>query len=153
MKTFKTFLVEKILMISATRATKEYPFVSELDDQSIKKLLLIRKPEDIKSVSLEAMWMDDSVECYGVIINGVVMGLWWYGTYIKGYLERFNDNIDAKNRQFLQKEIFEILNAEKQRIYDEAGDERVDKILKEIELLDNMKPKTKEHFFDIMKEL
>jgi len=153
MKTFKTFITENVIQMSATRATKEYPFVSELDDQSIKELLLIRKPEDIKSVSLEAMWMDDSVECYGIILNGVVMGLWWYGPHIKGYLQKFNDKLDAKNRAFLQKEVFEILENEKQRIYDEAGDERLDRIEKEIEMLDKMKPKTKEYFYDIMKEL
>ena len=152
MNTFKTFLIENVNKISATRATKEYPFASELDDQSIKDILLIRKPEDIKYVSLLATWVDDRVECYGIILNDVVMGLWWYGPHIRGYLERFNHKLNAKNKQFLQKKIFEILKTEKQRIYDEGG-ERIDKIEKEIEMLDNMKPKTKEHFFDIMKEL
>lgn len=155
MKTFSKFITEKVTMIASHKAHALYPFVTELNDRDIKKLLLIRSPEDIKTVLYEGKWKDDGENCYGVVINGIKMGWWWQDQYMENYLLKYNEpSVDEKGKRFLRSKFYSVIENEKQRLYDEDQLQfRIDKIEKEIELMDKMKPKTKEHFFDILKEL
>lgn len=145
MKTFNKFITESVqwTRISADRAVKLFPVLSDIKRPGLKKLLLIEKPEDITSVENFTWWVDDHEECYGITINGVNVGFWWVDPVLKNMFTKKNLKV-----------IFAALREEIDRAdEDVVTGPMMDEIRAEIEHIKELKPETKKHFGDILKEL
>lgn len=129
--------------VSAVKAVKLFPVLSDIKRPGLKKLLLIEKPEDIKSVENFTWWIDDHEECYGITINGVNVGFWWVDPVLKGMFNNRNLKV-----------IFQALREEIDRAdEDEVTGPMMDEIRAEIEHIKKLKPETRRHFGDILREL
>lgn len=145
MKAFNKFLTEsnQWLRISADRAVKLFPVLSDIKRPGLKKLLLIEKPEDIKTVKNFTWWVDDHEECYGITINGVNVGFWWVDPVLKNMFIKENKKV-----------IFSALKEEINRAdEDVVTGPMMDEIRAEIEHIKKLKPETKKHFGEILREL
>ncbi len=72
------------------------------------KLVLeaIQTAEDIEKLELVGKWVDDHIMCWGLRINGVGIGFWWYDDYIGRESEWFDKAsvldhlIDVRTREY-----------------------------------------------------
>ncbi len=72
------------------------------------KLVLeaIQTAEDIEKLELAGKWEDDHIMCWGLRINGVGIGFWWYDDYIgreNEWLDKasvFDHLIDIRTREY-----------------------------------------------------
>ena len=145
MKTFNKFIAEsnQWTRISANKAVKLFPVLSDIKRPGLKTLLMIERPEDIDTVENFTWWVDDHEECFGLTINGVNVGFWWPDPVLK-------DMFIIRNKRV-------ILSALKEEI-DRADEDvvtgpMIDEIRKEIEYIKKLKPETLKHFGGILKEL
>lgn len=146
MKTFDKFLLEsnQWIRISADRAVKLFPVLSDIKRPGLKRLLAIEKPQDITSVDNFHWWVDDHEECYGIAINGVNVGFWWTDPVLKNMFIKPN-----------MKVIFSSLQEEIDRAEDDhlGTGELIDEIRAELEHIKSLKPETQKHFGSILREL
>lgn len=77
----------------------DYRLFKELPALSMKKLLAIRSPADIKSMRLVDEFVDDHIMSAIAIINGVTFSMWWCGARTVGALT-IGDSKQAKKTVF-----------------------------------------------------
>ena len=130
----------KIIKIFATHGQKKYPAFWELNDNDLREMMLIRQPHDIKVVEDIAWWEDDHEPCFGAKINGVYVSFWWAD-------EQIGLAMVYKHTVTLLGAIREEIDRLEEQIdqYD-----RIHRIIREIAMLDKLKPETKKAFKGII---
>lgn len=130
----------KIPRINVSQGKRKYPAFWDLNDSDLREMMLIRKPHDIKTVEDIAWWEDDHEACFGAKINGVYVSFWWMDEHV-GLALLYKHTVTI--RSTIAEEI--------DRLEDDADHyQRIHRILKEIAMLDALKPKTKEAFKGII---
>jgi hypothetical protein len=126
--------------INATRGAKKYPAFWELSDEGLREMMLIRQPHDIKTVEDIAWWEDDHEPCFGAKINGTYVSFWWMDEQVGlALLHKHTVTI----RSTIADEIDRLEDQEEHY-------KRIHRILREIAMIDNLKPKAKEAFKGII---
>ena len=67
-----------------------------LTKKEMRKILAIRKLDDIKTIKLMNSWQDDHITCAGFRLNGVQMALWWCGEEIVGAIKYADESSRAR---------------------------------------------------------
>jgi hypothetical protein len=130
----------KIPRITAMQGKKKYPAFWELSDEGLRDMMLIRQPHDIKTVEDIAWWEDDHEPCFGAKINGTFVSFWWMD-------EQMGLALLHKHTVTIRSAIADEID----RLEDQDEHyKRIQRILKEIAMLDAMKSKTKEAFLGIV---
>jgi|694.fasta_scaffold21700_4 hypothetical protein len=105
-------------------------------------IILIKRPEDIKTISEIKTWIDDREVCVSAKINGIELPFWWAGPALVGHFMYGNFIPEAKQQ------IFEWLQEKINTTYDE--DEKfsmlVDKIKENEQMKANVGAKTGPEF-------
>lgn len=71
--------------------SKHERMFEELTTKERKIIEEIRSPNDIKTLKVIDVWEDDHLNCVGIEINGVRVGLWWVGVEIVGACKYWKD--------------------------------------------------------------
>ena len=130
----------KIQKISASQGQKKYPAFWELNDNDLREMMLIRQPHDIKTVEDIAWWEDDHEPCFGAKINGTYVSFWWADEQVGlAMVHKHTVTLLGAIRE-------EIDRLEEQHEYYD----RVHRIIREIGMLDKLRPETKEAFKGII---
>ena len=130
----------KIQKISASSGKNKYPAFWELDDNGLREMLLIRKPHDIKTIEDIAWWEDDHEPCFGAKINGTYVSFWWMDEQV-GLALVYKHTVTI--RSTIAEEIDRLEDQEEHY-------QQIERIRREIAMIDALKPKTKEAFKGII---
>lgn len=105
-------------------------------------IILIKRPEDIKSISEIKTWVDDREVCVSAKINGIELPFWWSGPALVGHFMYGNTVPEAKQQ------IFEWLQEKVNTVYeeDEKFSKLVDKIKENEQIKANVGAKTGPEF-------
>lgn len=136
-------------VIEPDEGTPRVDYIFALPRRQIVKLLQIKKPEDIKSISDIITWEDDHTLCVGAMINGIEVSWWWYGPSLVGHLMYSNIVPQAK------KEVFDYLRELiKRTAENEEGFAKiVDQVEQDEQTIKNIGPEAAKDFDEIIRNI
>ena len=88
----------KATTLSTMKEPKYERDMTDLPEKDVKKLMAIKKIEDIKSVELIEIWNDDHQPCAGLKLNGVTFGMWWVSYETIAAIEYGTDSKKARKK-------------------------------------------------------